>query len=83
MHNAEVQWFDESHEGTLVATRDIRKGEEIFISYIPDHVQADTVHARRASLRDYGFECDCQKCSVEASWQRRLRPRRTLCEDYM
>lgn len=76
-HNAEVQWFDESHEGTLVATRNVSKGEELFISYIPENVQTDSVHARRASLWDYGFECDCDKCVTEAAWQRRLRPRLT------
>ena len=81
--SCEVQWFDESHGGTLVATRNIRKGEELYISYIPETVQADSVHARRASLRDYGFECDCDKCTTEAAWQRRLRPRLTFTHECM
>jgi len=73
-HNAEVHFLDESHEGTVIARRSIRKGEEMCISYISDSESAD-VTQRRASLRDYGFTCDCQKCELEAEWQRRLRPR--------
>ena len=71
---AEVHFFHESHEATVLATRKINAGEEIFISYIDGNERWD-VTQRRASLFDYGFECDCVKCTAEAAWKRRLRPR--------
>ena len=73
-HNCEVHFLSDNHEATLVAKRAIGTGEELFISYIPDNETAN-VEERRASLRDYGFECDCVKCGPEAGWRRRLRPR--------
>lgn len=72
--NAEVHFLSESDEATLIATRRIAKGDEVFISYIDDNERAH-VEQRRASLRDYGFECDCDKCATEAAWQSRLRKR--------
>ena len=74
--NAEVHFFNEDHEATLLALRKIEKGEEIFITYIDDNERSD-YKKRRASLRDYGFECDCEKCVNEEQWARRLRPRRS------
>ena len=73
--NAEVHFFNEDHEATLLALRKIEKGEEIFITYIDDNERSD-YKKRRAALRDYGFECDCEKCVNEEQWARRLRPRR-------
>ena len=61
-------------EATLIATRAIAPGDEILISYIDDN-ERESVDKRRASLRDYGFTCDCPKCEQEAAWRRRLRPR--------
>ena len=72
--NAEVHFFNESDEASLIATRDIESGEEVFISYI-DGNDRWNVKERRASLADYGFTCDCIKCEQESGWQRRLRPR--------
>ena len=72
--NAEVHFLSENHEGTLMATRRIDRGEELFISYIDDNERSNFTK-RRDSLRDYGFECACTKCEVEESWVRRLRPR--------
>ena len=74
--NCEVRWLNEDHRGTVVATRAIAAGDELCITYIDDNERAD-YRKRRASLRDYGFECDCTKCESEASWARRLRPRLT------
>ena len=73
--NAEVHFLDEDHTATLIATRDIAAGDEIFISYIDDNERAN-FELRRDSLRDYGFVCDCEKCEAELTWRRRLRPRR-------
>ena len=72
--NCEVRFLCEDHQGTVVATRRIKKGDELCISYIDDNERSD-YKKRRASLRDYGFECDCSKCESEAGWARRLRPR--------
>ena len=72
--NAEVHFLGEDHEATVITTRRISQGEEVFISYI-GHNERAPYQDRRASLRDYGFECDCKKCSQEESWHRRLRPR--------
>ena len=54
--------------------RPIAAGEEVCISYIDDNERV-RLEERRYSLLDYGFECECAKCAVEASWRRRLRPR--------
>ena len=51
----------------LVATKDIREGEEITISYLPaaDEGSAPT-DVRRAYLREwYGFQCLCRTCCME------------------
>eukprot|EP00322_Chrysochromulina_rotalis_P019088 CAMPEP_0115853070 /NCGR_PEP_ID=MMETSP0287-20121206/13317_1 /TAXON_ID=412157 /ORGANISM="Chrysochromulina rotalis, Strain UIO044" /LENGTH=385 /DNA_ID=CAMNT_0003307141 /DNA_START=18 /DNA_END=1175 /DNA_ORIENTATION=+ len=73
--NMEVHFLGEDSEATLIAKRDIAAGTELSISYIDDNERAG-YRDRRASLRDYGFECDCPKCTVEEEWTRRLRPRR-------
>ena len=72
--NAEVHFLGEGSEATLLAKRTIEIGEELSISYIDDNERV-SFHERRASLRDYGFECDCAKCTIEEGWTRRLRPR--------
>lgn len=72
--NTEVRFLHDDHRGTAVATRRIARGEEVCISYIDDN-ERSRVDERRDSLRDYGFECDCEKCMAELSWRRRLRKR--------
>lgn len=73
--NAEVHWLGEGSEATLLARRAIPSGAEISITYIDDNERV-SFRERRASLRDYGFECACAKCTCEEGWTRRLRPRR-------
>ena len=73
--NAEVRFLFDDHRATLVATRRIRAGEEVSISYIDDNARAG-VKRRREMLAGWGFECECAKCDAESRWQRRLRPRR-------
>jgi len=46
----------------FIATRDIKKGEELFISYIEED---DEYEEREAHLRDYMFTCNCAKCVEE------------------
>ena len=71
----QVRFLHEDHRATLVATRRILRGEEVFISYIDENERAG-VTRRRALLCGYGFTCDCGKCTSEEAWQRRLRPRK-------
>jgi hypothetical protein len=54
---------DDDGRCVLVATRDVREGEELTMCYVDE--SAD-VAARRAELRDYGFECACARCVREA-----------------
>ena len=72
--NAEVNWLGVTSEATLLARRAIACGEEITISYI-DENERSGFRKRRASLRAYGFDCECSKCCIEDSWTRRLRRR--------
>ena len=55
--------FRENATAYLVALRPIRKGEEIFHSYIENE---DPYEDRAEELLDpYGFICDCPKCIEE------------------
>jgi hypothetical protein len=47
----------------VLALRDIAPGEEITICYVD---QEATLEERKIALRDYGFECDCERCVAEA-----------------
>ena len=66
--NATVVWGAEEVGGALVAkllaTRHIAAGEELTFSYIDTEAP---LAARRRMLRDYGFECACEKCAEEAA----------------
>ena len=55
---------DDDGRCVLVATRDVREGEELTMCYVDE--SAD-VAARRAELWDYGFECACARCVREAA----------------
>ena len=47
-----------------VAKRDIKAGEELTMCYVDE---GGDVATRRAELRDYGFECACERCVREAA----------------
>ena len=51
----------------MVAQRDIKQGEEIFISYISP---MNNKQVRRAHLLKYGFKCECPRCQ-ESRWMER------------
>ena len=52
-----------TNEIEIYALRDIRKGEELFISYIDQSLPRSE---RQASLHSlYGFTCRCQKCELD------------------
>ena len=46
----------------ILALRDIDPGEEITISYVDAELPLEE---RTDGLRDYGFECDCDRCLAE------------------
>ena len=50
---------DVDGKATVTAHRQIRKGDEITISYIDE---AAPLEERREALRDYGFICRCARC---------------------
>lgn len=53
----------QDNKSLLRAARPIKAGEEMRICYIDDSLQ---VTARRKKLREYGFECLCERCLEEA-----------------
>jgi hypothetical protein len=46
----------------VVALRDIKKGEELTISYIDDDM---TYSQRQNELKDYQFQCGCKRCLAD------------------
>lgn len=52
------------HEQTFVATRDIKQGEELFVSY---HDESDVKSRRRYLHKSYYFWCKCPRCTKEAT----------------
>ncbi|KAL2610826.1 hypothetical protein R1flu_022518 [Riccia fluitans] len=64
--NAKAFKRDEDKDGAaiLLATRNIRKGEEITISYIDEN---RSLEERQGMLADYGFTCSCPRCVEESS----------------
>ncbi|XP_022760688.1 histone-lysine N-methyltransferase ASHR2 [Durio zibethinus] len=45
---------------------DVPQGREICLSYFPVNLNFSTRQKRLAE--DYGFNCDCDRCKVEANW---------------
>lgn len=45
----------------LKAKKEIKKGDQIFISYIGDHKYED----RKRKLLQYGFDCKCMACQLK------------------
>jgi hypothetical protein len=46
----------------LLALCDIAPGEEVTISYVDEDAPLEE---RREMLAEYGFECECDKCTAE------------------
>jgi len=61
------EWSEQPQQyakSTLYAFRDIKKGEEILVAYVP--TKGKSVHERRSELRKhYFFECNCELCEKE------------------
>ena len=68
--NASIEWLHDSSVLSVIATRAIRKGEEVCHCYIPLD-QHEGVAARRHALQAHshpeyaGFVCDCPRCVAE------------------
>ncbi|KAH8684517.1 hypothetical protein BGZ60DRAFT_548191 [Tricladium varicosporioides] len=57
-------WYDFDFEGNIVhmaAVRDIKEGEELFITYI-GHKDIESTAVRRAELKKWGIDCMCTAC---------------------
>ena len=53
----------------LLAQRDIPKGQEVFVSYVP-HLCLK--HERMEKLQSiFGFECDCPRCKESGEWKQK------------
>ncbi|KAG0566079.1 hypothetical protein KC19_7G037000 [Ceratodon purpureus] len=63
--NAKAFKRDEDRDGhaVLLATRPIKRGEEVTISYIDEDA---SIEERRAALADYAFVCRCSRCLEES-----------------
>ncbi|ESK94126.1 hypothetical protein Moror_1049 [Moniliophthora roreri MCA 2997] len=62
--NIDHNWDSPTFSMHLRATRDIKEGEELCISYIPDLLEPAA--SRQRGLRAYGFVCACERCSTAA-----------------
>ena len=51
----------------LVATKRIKKGDEILISYLPANAEgSDVSEIRQGYTKEwYGFDCTCQVCNLK------------------
>ncbi|XP_072390243.1 protein-lysine N-trimethyltransferase SMYD5 [Diabrotica undecimpunctata] len=68
--NAEPKFVYNNHRLSLVATRDIKEGEEIHISYLDECALGRSRHSRRKELmKHYLFMCQCPRCESEADEQ--------------
>ena len=75
--NAHFSWNNNIERETVHAVRDISKGEEITISYVP---AICTLKKRRRQLRPYVFTCDCPACRIDtdSGMSSRVRRRQML-----
>lgn len=53
-----MEYHISAKTGTVTALKDIKKGEQCFVSYIP----LGTKEERERSLMPYGITCNCVKC---------------------
>lgn len=61
--NAGNAWSDSRNARVIYAYRDIEEGEEITVSYIP---LIKSKKERNQRLEQYGFECTCEACALDA-----------------
>jgi len=67
-------WYYDGADHVLRARRDIRAGDEVCISYLPEHGLLHTAPERRAELHSTKrFWCACERCAGGVDWSRGLR----------
>ncbi|KAI2608793.1 uncharacterized protein GGS25DRAFT_491580 [Hypoxylon fragiforme] len=74
-----IEMMDGEAKLTMTATREIRAGQEIFVTYCSS-MRTLPLKERRSKLMNWGFTCRCELCTSEeeklAHGGRSLRPRR-------
>ncbi|CAG5100348.1 Oidioi.mRNA.OKI2018_I69.XSR.g16962.t1.cds [Oikopleura dioica] len=66
--NAEIKFLHDNHKLSVVATRDIEKGEEVCISYLDGHTLNRSKKTRQEQLSvNYLFHCGCEMCKGQNS----------------
>lgn len=86
LSNAQFSWSKAMQRGRVYALHNIPQGQEISISYIPDHIWHSTRDERLAWIyQTYNFGCLCQVCtgdpvSVIDSNQRRTFLQQIYCD---
>jgi hypothetical protein len=63
-------WSENENHRVIYAFKEIEKGEEITVSYIP---LLKSIKDRNARLYQYGFTCDCSACQSAESSKRRVK----------
>jgi hypothetical protein len=75
--NASYYWSDKLNKRIVYATRKIREGEEVFVSYIPLLLVQEE---RQKRLNRYGFICSCTACAQERAAKDASDERRTTIQ---
>jgi hypothetical protein len=70
--SAQVEFKSGTNKLHLVATRDIKKGEEITMSYVENSMkdgdtEEETARRRKALLEGWKFACNCSKCTLDGA----------------
>ncbi|CAG8973687.1 hypothetical protein HYALB_00002253 [Hymenoscyphus albidus] len=68
--NSGNEWVDEAGHRIIYASRDIKEGKEITVSYIP---LIKKTADRQSRLAQYGFTCDCSACQSSHGDKRRTK----------
>ncbi|KAK7032039.1 hypothetical protein VNI00_013407 [Paramarasmius palmivorus] len=69
--NIGARWDSSSFSMHVYAGRDIKRGEELCLSYLGVTLQPTA--SRQCDLRSYGFECTCPACANDASSDARCK----------
>lgn len=68
--NSGNEWVEGAGHRVIYASRDVKKGEEITVSYIP---LLKKTADRQSRLGQYGFTCDCSACQSGEGDKRRTK----------
>jgi len=79
---AEFVWNEDRKVQEIRAVRHIPRGAEITISYFTKLLAVKSQRERRtAMLEQYGFECDCQACTLTGEERKENNQQRRLVDD--